>query len=161
MAEYLAVFLSIGARNQVGGWAFAVADAVRHREADGPLPTQARRNAVYWRCGHRLSAGDAAISGLSSVAPDEARAGVDMAKRLSTISVNCLPALIAEIDARRYRPTSEKCAEITARYRARERYSRQGSSATRASNMINEYLIGVLWQTRKYRLPNRGISWQD
>ena len=78
-----------------------------------------------------------------------------------TVSVDCLPALIAELDAKRYRPTPEQRDEIIARYQAIELSSRPEPLATIAANMINVYLIDVIRRTRKYRLPeNKGRRWQ-
>ena len=78
------------------------------------------------------------------------------------VSVNCLPDLISEIDAMRNYPTPEQRREIIARYQEKELRSRNQPHATIASSMINEYLLEVLWLTRKYRRPeNKGKKWQS
>ena len=78
-----------------------------------------------------------------------------------TVSVQCLPALIAELDAKRYRPTPEQRDEIIERYRDIERSLRPEPLAMIAANMINECLIDVLRRTRRFRLPeNRWRRWQ-
>lgn len=75
-----------------------------------------------------------------------------MTKRnMTRISVDSLPSLIAEIDAMRRKPTRKQREEIIAHYRAREWRSRSGPLRICAVDMINEYLIDVLWRTRKYR----------
>ena len=80
-------------------------------------------------------------------------------RRTDVTSLACLPALIYEIDSRQRRPTKAKCAEMVARYRALEydmRVQKRGHNLETervvACELVNEYLMDVVWRTRKYRM---------
>ena len=77
-------------------------------------------------------------------------------RRYENISLLCLSALISEIDFMKRRPTKAKRAELVERYRGFERSlrgPRQHEQETeRACRMVNEYLMDVVWRTRKYRM---------
>ena len=79
--------------------------------------------------------------------------------RTDATSLACLPALIYEIDSRQRRPTKANRAEMIARYRQLEydmRVQKRGHNlyAERvvACWLVNEYLVDVVWRTRKYRM---------
>jgi hypothetical protein len=76
-----------------------------------------------------------------------------MARRKYQISLECLPQLIAEIDSRTYKPSPKQRASIIERFRDVEYIEQTGTDARRlgAANMVNDYLIDVLWRTRKFR----------
>ena len=71
--------------------------------------------------------------------------------RTNLPSLCCLPALIGEIDGRRYRPKPLEREVMIARYRRIERGLCMKNCRELAPKMVNNYLIDVLWRTRKYR----------
>jgi len=81
-------------------------------------------------------------------------------RRTDATSLACLPALIYEIDSRQRRPTKAKRAEMIARYRKLEydmRVQKRGHNTLATERivtcaMVNEYLMDVVWRTRKYRM---------
>ena len=80
-------------------------------------------------------------------------------RRTDNISLACLPSIIYEIDSLQRRPTKAKRAEMVARYRALEynlRVQKRGhnlaTERTVACGLVNEYLVDVVWRTRKYRM---------
>ena len=78
-----------------------------------------------------------------------------MKRRTDATSLACLPFLIYEIDSRQRRPTKAKRAEMVERYRALEhslRVRKRGHNNLAACAMVNEYLMDVVWRTRKYRM---------
>ena len=67
-------------------------------------------------------------------------------------SLCCLPALIEEIDGMKRRPSPDERAAIIKRYRRIELGLCTKGHREVAPKMVNDYLIDVLWRTRKYRL---------
>jgi len=67
-------------------------------------------------------------------------------------SLCCLPALIEEIDGMKRRPLSAERETIINKYRRIELGLCTKSNREVAPKMVNDYLIQVLWRTRKYRL---------
>jgi len=66
-------------------------------------------------------------------------------------SLACLPALIAEIDTMKRKPNAAKRAEMLERYRKIEGQHHGRVTVMTACNMVNEYLLDVLWRTRVER----------
>ena len=68
-------------------------------------------------------------------------------------SLCSLPDLIEEIDGMDHEPVGIERAYIIARYKKIEAERCSQVNVGLATKMINNYLIGVLWRSRKYR-PN-------
>ena len=66
-------------------------------------------------------------------------------------SLCCLPAMIKEIDQLGRKPCIASRAAMLRRYKRIELDSCAKSDRSQAPDMVNDYLIEVLWRTRKYR----------